>query len=315
MRRMLTALARKLAPAALLVAASLCLAADEDAPFLVVLGVAQDAGYPQAGCYRPHCMPGWNDRARRRGVVSLGLVDPRHGRKLLFEATPDLPEQLFELDRIAPSPPYALDGVFLTHAHIGHYTGLMYFGHEAMGAQGVPVYAMPRMHEYLSTNGPWNQLVDYGNIRLVPMHEGQPAIFNAIRVTAFGVPHREEYSEAVGFRIEGPAKTAVFIPDIDKWSKWGQDLATLVRSVDYALIDATFYDDGELPNRDMSEVPHPFVVESMARLEELTPDERARVWFIHFNHSNPLLDPDSESSRHVRSEGFNIAIEGTRLGL
>lgn len=47
----------------------------------------------------------------------------------------------------------------------GHYTGLMHLGHEAMGASAVPVYAMPRMNDYLKTNGPWSQLVNYRNIR------------------------------------------------------------------------------------------------------------------------------------------------------
>lgn len=71
-------------------------------------------------------------------VVSLGVVDRRAGRSYLFEATPDLPAQLRRLRVDEPDAAPALaddipDGVFLTHAHIGHYTGLMYFGKEAMG--------------------------------------------------------------------------------------------------------------------------------------------------------------------------------------
>lgn len=286
-----------------------------DAPYLYVLGVAQDAGYPQAGCYRPHCMPGWENRGLRRSVVSLGLVDPGGGRKYLFEATPDLPEQLFALEKVAPGDEYSLAGVFLTHAHIGHYTGLMYFGHEAMGAKDVPVYVMPRMREFLAGNGPWSQLVTYENIRLIGIEADVPTRLGGITVTAFRVPHREEYSEAVGYRIDGPSRSALFIPDIDKWSKWDRGLAEQIRNVDYALIDATFYSNGELPGRDMSQVPHPFVVESMALLDELPPSERGKVWFIHFNHSNPLLDTGSDAHRRVLDAGYNIAIEGMRLGL
>ena len=285
------------------------------APYLYVLGVAQDAGYPQAGCYRPHCMPGWEDRNLRRSVVSMGLVDPASGRKYLFEATPDLPEQLFELEQVAPSGAYSLAGIFLTHAHIGHYAGLMYLGHEAMGASGVPVYALPRMREFLKDNGPWSQLVAYENIQLQAVAAGAPVALGAITVTAFLVPHREEFSEAVGYRIDGPSRSALFIPDIDKWSKWERDLAGQVRSVDYALIDATFFSGGELPNRDMSQVPHPFVVETMSLLDDLPPEERSKVWFIHMNHSNPLLDAHSEASQRVLAGGYNIAQKGVRLGL
>lgn len=289
--------------------------AASDSPYLYVLGVAQDAGYPQAGCFEPHCMPGWRDASLRRTATSIATIDPGSGSKTLFEATPQLPDQLYRLELEAPGDAFSLDGVFLTHAHIGHYAGLMHFGHEAMGASGIPVYAMPRMRAFLRDNGPWSQLVDYRNIELRPLEGGVAVALGRLRITPFRVPHRDEFSETVGYRIEGPERTAVFIPDIDKWQDWDTDLVELVRSVDYALVDATFHADGELPGRDMSQVRHPFVVESMARLEALTDEERDRVWFIHFNHTNPLLDAESEESQAVRAAGFNIAREGLRLPL
>ena len=112
-----------------------------------------------------------------------------------------------------------------------------------------------------------------------------------------------------------PNKSAIFIPDINKWSEWQTDLAELIKSVDYALIDATFYADGELPGRDMSKVPHPFVTESMELLDHLSVKERNKVWFIHMNHTNPLLDVDSKESKAVQSRGFNVAVEGIKLNL
>jgi len=287
--------------------------AADDNPYLLVLGVAQDAGYPQTGCYEPHCLPGWNDARLRRGAVSLGLIDPVSNKKYLFDATPDFPAQLYDLEMEASSERYELAGIFLTHAHIGHYTGLMFLGHEAMGASDVPVYAMPRMMDYLGTNGPWSQLVKYKNIVLSPLQNDKTESLGRLKVTPFLVPHRDEYSETVGYRIDGPNKSAIFIPDINKWSAWETDLVALVKSVDYALLDATFFADGELPGRDMSKIPHPFVVESMQALESLSRKERKRVWFLHMNHTNPLLNTESIQSKQVQSEGFNIAVEGIRL--
>ncbi len=289
--------------------------AQEDEPYLYVLGVAQDAGYPQIGCYANHCLPGWEDPSLGRGATSLAIIDSSSRQKFLFEATPNLPEQLYQLERVAPDDSYRLEGVFVTHAHIGHYAGLMFFGHEAMSASNIPVYVMPRMLSFLSSNGPWSQLSEFENIRLEALQDKQQTDFPRIQVTPFLVPHRDEFSETVGYEISGPNKTALFIPDINKWSEWNQDLATLVKSVDYALLDATFYADGELPGRDMSQIPHPFVSESMEELRGLTPDDRKKVWFIHFNHSNPLLRLESEESQFVISEGFNIAVEGIRLPL
>ncbi len=301
----------------LLVCVSACADTDRlaEAPYIHVLGVAQDAGYPQAGCYDGHCAAGWQDASRRRGAVALGLIDPQTRQKFLFEATPNLPAQLRDLHVEAPDESFQFGGIFLTHAHIGHYTGLMFLGREAMGANQVPVFAMPRMREFLETNGPWDQLVTLKNITLMPLANKVAVPAGRVRVTPFVVPHRDEYSETVGYRLDGPNKSAVFIPDIDKWSSWERDLVALVKGVDYALLDAAFYADGELPGRDMSKIPHPFVSETMAALESLTSEERARVWFIHMNHTNPLLDATSDEFHRVREQGFNIAVEGVSLGL
>ena len=289
--------------------------AEERAPYIYILGVAQDAGFPQAGCYKPHCMPGWNDPERKITATSLGLIDPSSKKKYIFEATPDFPEQLFLLEQEAPSDDFSLNGIFITHAHIGHYTGLMYLGREAMGAKGLPVYVMPKMEQYLRENGPWSQLIALNNISLMPLRNDRSEVFNNLKVTPFLVPHRDEFSETVGYSIQGPKKTALFIPDINKWSQWKENILERIQLVDYALIDATFYDNNELPGRDMSKIPHPFVVETMATLSLLPREQREKVWFIHMNHTNPLLDPQSKQSKQVRAAGFNIAEEGIRLAL
>ena len=298
------------------VAALLCGPAAANEVYLQVLGITQDAGHPQANCYEPHCMRAWKDATLRRTASSIAVVDTRAGNKYLFDATPDVREQLYRLNLGAPDSHYTLAGIFLTHAHIGHYTGLMHFGHEASGSKEVPVYAMPRMREFLASNGPWDQLVNYRNIVLQPLaDEAAVTLADGLEVTPFLVPHRDEYSETVGYRIDGPARSAVFIPDIDKWRSWSTDIRTLVRSVDYALLDATFYADGELPGRDMSRIPHPFVTESMALFEDMTEEERSRVIFIHLNHTSPLLIEGSTQGAEVLRRGFRIAREGMRLAL
>ena len=289
--------------------------AEERAPYIYILGIAQDAGFPQAGCYKPHCMPGWNDPERKITATSLGLIDPSSKKKYIFEATPNFPEQLFLLEQEAPSDDFSLNGIFITHAHIGHYTGLMYLGREAMGANGLPIYVMPNMEQYLRENGPWSQLIALNNISLIPLRNDHSEVLNNLKVTPFLVPHRDEFSETVGYSIQGPKKTALFIPDINKWSQWKENILERIQLVDYALIDATFYDNNELPGRDMSKIPHPFVVETMATLSLLPREQREKVWFIHMNHTNPLLNVNSDQAQGVRAQGFNIATTGLRLKL
>ena len=219
-------------------------------------------------------------------------------------------EQLHALDRRAPRATRpALDAILLTHAHIGHYTGLMHLGREVMGEQGLPVWVKPRMAAFLSSNGPWEQLVALGNIALQPLPDVDVAL-GRLRVRAFAVPHRDEYSETVGFVLTGVNTKALYLPDIDKWDRWDVRIEELLATVDVAYIDGTFFADGELPGRSMAEIPHPFVSETMARLGPLPASERAKVRFIHLNHTNPLLDPNSAATRAVRDAGFGVAIEG-----
>ena len=284
--------------------------------FIEVLGIAQDAGYPQVNCYQPHCMRAWEDPQLARDASSIALIDQQSGKKYLFDATPDMREQLYALHRAAPDGDYSLDGVFLTHAHIGHYAGLMHFGREATSSAGIPVYAMPRMKAFLENSGPWDQLVRLENIRLVELaDDASVRLGEQLAVTPFLVPHRDEYSETVGYRIDGPHKSAVFIPDIDKWEMWDVDIRDLVKAVDYALVDATFFRDGELGGRDMSRIKHPFVSESMDLFDSLSADEKARVIFIHMNHTNPLLVEGSAEQKEVERRGYRFAVEGMRLEL
>ena len=286
-------------------------------PYVIVLGIAQDGGVPQAGI-KQH--PGWADPGARRLAVSLALVDPESSQRWLFEATPDLRDQLHRLDMAFPvEATPGLGGIFLTHAHMGHYTGLMYLGHESMGAQGVPVYAMPKMKEYLDSNGPWDQLVRYGNIELRPLADGTPVHLNErLTVTPFLVPHRQEYTEVVGFRVEGPRRSLLFIPDIDSWKEFddaGTRIEDLIAGVDVAYLDATFYANGEIPGRDMSGFPHPFITHSMERFSGLSAEERAKIRFIHLNHTNPALHAESEARRTIEDNGFRVAEELERVEL
>ncbi len=288
-----------------------------DSLSLVVLGTVQDGGSPHIGCTRPCCTGLSPTEKERRRVVSLGLVDPAGGRRWLFEATPDIVAQLAALGQAAgradAGPP---DGIFLTHAHIGHYAGLMYLGKEAAGASDVPVHAMPRMKAFLETNAPWSLLVGQGNIRIGPMAAGMPVSLPAgVRVTPVPVPHRDELSETVAFLIEGPRHSALFLPDIDKWERWDASITAWIGRVDYALLDATFFDGNELKTRDISLVPHPFVIESLALFDTLPAKERRKIVFIHFNHTNPLLDEGSAATRRVLESGYRIARIGDVLPL
>ena len=284
---------------------------------LVVLGTAQDGGYPQAGCQKSCYKDAWASHSLRRFVSSIAVVDVKSSQRWLFDCTPDFKDQLRLLDAAVPSlSQEPLSGILLTHAHIGHYAGLIHLGREVMGSRGVPVYAMPRMKYFLESNGPWSQLVSLNQIKIQKITPGSRfSLSERVAVTAIPVPHRDEFSETVAFKIEGPNRSALFLPDIDKWDKWAVRIEDLISQVDFAFLDATFFDSGELKGRDMSEIPHPFVVESIERFKILPESERQKIHFIHLNHSNPLLQNGHPSRQRVVDAGHQIAKQGTSFEL
>lgn len=283
-------------------------------PYVIVLGTAQDGGFPHIGCQRKCCAAAWDDPALRRNVACLGIVDPASSQCWMIDCTPDFPRQLRMLTNGDAERPYELAGLFLTHAHIGHYTGLSYFGREALNSANLPVHVMPRMREFLSTNEPWRGLVRDGHVQWRPLADGEPvSLAGELAIEPFVVPHRDELSETVGYRIVGPAKTVAWLPDIDGWQQNGFDVMALIHSVDVAYLDGTFFDADELPQRSTNEVPHPTIRDSLALFDSLTPADRAKVRFVHFNHTNPVLDEQGPERAAVVKSGAHIADDGERI--
>jgi pyrroloquinoline quinone biosynthesis protein B len=275
----------------------------------LLLGVAQDAGVPHIGCDCPTCALARHDPRRRQLPVSLALIDHRAETGWVIDATPAFPEQLAMLQEYAPR--CRLAGVLLTHAHIGHYTGLMYLGREALNSRAMPVYASAALCAYLTANGPWSQLVALGNISLQTITPAVSiALSERLRVTPLLVPHRAEFSDTMAYLVRGPARSLFFCPDVDHWEGWPHSLPRMLETVDIALLDGTFFSAAELPGRDLTEIPHPLVQTAVAQLAG-TP---AHIRFIHLNHSNPLFHAGAER-RWLEGQRMTIGVAGERFVL
>ncbi len=311
--------------AALLLGAAFSLEAQTESrseePFAVVLGTAQDGGLPQIGGTAPEDEAARRDPTRRRLVASLLIVDPATGERFLIDATPDLPAQTEVADRIAPRPKTAarlplFDAISLTHAHVGHYAGLLHLGREIYGATGQRVLASDRMAGFLEKNGPWELLVRLNNIRVERIKPDSATPLNSrISITAIAVPHRDEYSDTFGFIVRGPSRSVLWLPDIDKWEKWDRRIEDVIATVDVAYVDGTFHDGDELPGRAMSEVPHPFISESLARFASLDAKQRSKIVFMHLNHTNPAATRGSKARASIEKAGMRVAREGERQPL
>lgn len=282
-------------------------------PYVQVLGVAQDGGYPHFGCEKKCCKMAWKDDGKKRFPVALAIVDPKSKKWWLTEATPDIKDQIELFSQLSKHQyNYLPEGILITHAHIGHYAGLINLGREVMNTKSIPVYVMPQMKRFIEKNGPWSQLVALNNIELKEMKQDSIIILSkAITISPIQVPHRDEFSETVGFKIITSAKKYLFIPDIDKWQKWERSIVDEVKKVDIAFLDATFNNINELNNRKIEEVPHPFIEETMALFIGEALSTRNKIHFIHFNHTNSVMW-DKKLSEVIEKKGFVVSVQGKK---
>ena len=271
---------------------------------LLVLGAGQDGGSPQVGTGTGVGSP----RTASSIVVSVD-----EGPLVLFDASPDLRAQDARVralghGAIGPNP---YDAVFITHAHMGHYSGLVHFGKEAAATRSMPLHAPGSVISFLDSNQPWRALIDEG--RLVPhaVEDGE-ASYGPLTIRGVSVPHRAEFSSTVGYsiRIEGEP-WALYLPDIDSWTQWPQAEEVLANHA-VCLIDAAFGSVDELPGRDLSAIPHPLVTDTIRRFEHLTTGRR--MILTHINHSNAVADPHSDLAIATARAGFEVAHDGLTIG-
>lgn len=297
--------------AALVLLAAGCAAANprvmvcwERIPDVISLGAAQDAGFPHLGCFRA-CCEGARTAGRREPVAALGIVG--ESGWWLVDATPDLPQQVHQMGSLP-------QGILLTHAHVGHYTGLMYLGREGLNAQRMPVYCSEKMAEFLRANAPWDQLVRLENIEIRPFQTGEILTPDPwIQIEPIAVPHRNEYADthALGIMLQD-RRPLLYMPDLDRWeSGWSQDPGALLNRFPTLVLDGTFYSADDLPGRDMSEIPHPPVVTTLEFLQRLGVPHQ--LWFTHLNHTNPLWDPHSAAAQEAQRIGYSVARSGAQL--
>ena len=280
---------------------------------VIVLGTAQDGGYPQAGCRESCCMDAWNDSKLKRMVSSLAILSGQDC--LLIDITPDIKYQLHMIEEEINEMP-RISGICITHAHMGHYMGLIELGLEVMNTNQIPIYVMPKMKYFLEENAPFTQLIDQHNIQLIEIGENIAVQINKnLNITPFQVPHRNEFSETVGFTIQSSDRSLLYISDIDSWEKWNIDINDLIRNNDILLLDGTFYSGAELPDRNLQDIPHPFIKESLQKISLLEKMDRDKVYFTHLNHSNPVINKSSLERLELIQSGCHIAEDGMVFSL
>ncbi|MFW5786894.1 MAG: MBL fold metallo-hydrolase [Halanaerobiales bacterium] len=288
--------------------------------FIKALGTAQDGGYPQPGCTCPNCREALQDPRRKRSPASLGISLPKIKKHYIIDPTPAFNHQLNLLNnnnRESKTSSNPLAGVFISHAHMGHYSGLMYLGKEAINTDNLPVYTSPRMEDFLKNNHPWSGLLKNKNIKINQFKPDKKIYFkNNLEITPIKVPHRAEYTDTFGFIIRGNKNSLFYLPDIDGWQGFEDKFNHISSTVDYMILDGTFYTRDELTkhrNRNIKKVPHPTIKHTIKELKnERLKQNDSKIFFTHFNHTNRVLDPTFDTSvltnTSLLKEGMTISI-------
>ena len=276
-----------------------------ESPWLIVLGTAQDAGVPQAGCLKACCDWARSDPSRRRLPACLGIVDPRNRKRWIIDCTPSFPEQLALLDRHS-DPDWGLAGIFLTHAHMGHYTGLIHLGREAMDIRDITLWCSSKMRAFLRANAPWAGLLNDGNVTPREIIDGEPfALSKGVSVLPYQVPHRAEFTDTYAFLFSGDRQRLFYFPDIDSWDGLTFDIDNILKAGDTVLLDGSFFSEEELPHRDMALIPHPLVTDTVGRYANKPYD----LVLIHLNHTNPIWRA-SPQQEWIMSQGAVVGERG-----
>lgn len=284
---------------------------------VVVLGISQDGGFPQAGCNLDCCQSIKNNPSLTKHPVSIGIIG-LDGTKHLIEATRDLAWQL-NLWNSIESNEGLLSSLWITHAHHGHIDGLGLFGKEVMNVKKLNVHCSESLSKLIQKTPNWNLLVESENIIINSFTNSKtytPSLNCGFKIKPIKIPHRAELSDMHAFLIIGPNKNLLFLPDHDTWESTLKyvNMSTVrnwfkSENINFALIDGTFWSTNELMGRKQENVPHPTVSETLKLIDKKKIDDPI-IKFIHLNHTNPLNKKSSNEFLEVKKMGWDVAEEG-----
>ena len=265
-----------------------------------VLGNVQDGGVPHLGCDCDVCKNARENPGEQKFVSSLLLKEneDENSARYLVEASPDIRMQL--------SGGEYIDGVFIPLATLGHLTGLQYFGPEGPDASDLSVYCCEEVEDFMMKNDPYRLLIDRDNLEMQSFSDGDKVDLQGGSVESRQFYHQHVNYSTTGYMIEGEDRKLFYLADITEFT---EEIEACIEEADVALIDGTFWSEDEIGRYE--EVPHPEIRRSLDQFEDLD----TKIYFIHMNHTNPVLREASEEREELEERGFSVADQGHEFQL
>lgn len=259
-----------------------------------ILGNVQDGGVPHLGCECDMCEAAREDERKQKYVGALLIKEDNSDKtvRYLIDATPDIRYQI--------TGNY-LDGVFISHGHLGHIGGLPFFGTESLDTNDLEIFCTADLKDFVMKNDPFRLMVDRDQIKLNEVENNESVEIQGCAVEFREVLHRYVNTDTVSFMIKGEDKKLYYMSDIDEWT---ENAKSNVKEADIAIVDGTFWTKEELDRYE--EVPHPPVKETMEEFSDSDTD----IYFTHLNHTNPALREDSEEREELEERGFEVVEKG-----
>ena len=309
--------------------------------FIKVLGAAAGGGYPQWNCNHP------NSRLARlhtkeafpRTQSSIALSSDKK-KWFIFNASPDLRQQLWNNKELMPSPDDPLRyspimGVVLTNADVDHTAGLI----NLRESQKFNLYATKRVLNVLGENSIFNVLnPKFVNRIPVELNNKFELVYtdnnsSGIKVKPFAVPGKvalwlEDETKGKNFGSveedtialevsDSKGKKFFYIPACASIPDW---LLEKLDNSELIFFDGTLWQDDEMIKENVGiktgkRMGHISMSDSEGSIEVLKKINVKRKIFIHINTTNPALLETSEERKVANANGWEIAYDSMEIEL
>jgi pyrroloquinoline quinone biosynthesis protein B len=312
-----------------------------------ILGSAAGGGFPQWNCGCPNCtgLRGGSINAKPRTQTQIAIdANPEYTQRThwaLINSSPDLRTQILAASELAPfsstrnsTPIY---DVYLTSADVDSLAGLLHLRE----FQGFKIHSTESVRRIMDEENTMFRVLGRATppVLWFPLRfandadaETEASVQSPPQLVVRAIPVGNDFPDYVSekLRKQLDPREAVVALDIEYGGKrlfvapslpgrevtWKQ----YARSADLALIDGTFWSDGELKQagrgkktaREMGHIP---LSGPDGLLSQFPENSRARKVLVHINNTNPILVEDSMEHRAVLDARFEIAYDGMEIKL